>query len=171
MKHILKSTIAMFLCAVIAVTAIGLDTAYAASKTSLKLKFNGKTITLAKDVNEKPAKPKIKTLTKKWGKPRKDVLDNGVYYLWENGKSYVEYYISDGPIEDIPSERTYMHVFIGNKNESICGIKVGMKQEKAEKILKDLGMKDGKFLESGIRISYYYENGKVTSISADLDNL
>ena len=171
MKHILKSTIAMILCAVIAVTAIGLDTAYAASKASIKAKFNDKTVTLAKDVNKKPAKPKISNINKKWGEPEKTVMDNGVYYMWQNGRSYVVYYISDGPTEDFPNDRTYMRVSIGDKNGAICGIKVGTKKKKADKILKDLGMKEGEFTKSDIRITCYYENGKVTSLFVDLENL
>lgn len=70
----LTTIIAMILCAIITVTSFGTDTAYAASKTPLKVTFNKKTVTLAKDASTMTTSVTVKTLTKKWGKPKKRSL-------------------------------------------------------------------------------------------------
>lgn len=69
------------------------------------------------------------------------------------------------------SSRTYIQIDSSDKNFTVNGIKTGMKQKKAEKILKNLGMENGEFLESNIRITCTYEKGKVSYISVGLENL
>lgn len=142
----LTTIIAMILCAIITVTSFGTDTAYAASKTPLKVTFNKKTVTLAKDASTMTTSVTVKTLTKKWGKPKKEVCegdplcggrDGNTTYIWEKGKTTITY--------TIPVDVEFTHggkqiwIYSYDKNLKILGIKVGMKQKKAEKILKDLG--------------------------------
>ena len=173
MKKKMTTLLAMLLCTILTIAGICTDTAYAAEKTPLKVTFNKKTVTLAKDINTKPAAPKVKTLNKKWGKPEKSVNDYGsTFYTWDKGKTTVYYYVSNVPkTERFGSERTYMQITSTDKKFAVNGIKVGMKQKKTEKILKNLGMNDDEFLESGIRITCSYEKGKVSSIFVNLENL
>mgnify|MGYP001142773486 CR=1 FL=1 len=93
MKKKLTTLIAMFLCAIMTLTAISPSTAYAASKTPVKATFKGKTVTLAKDINKKST-VKVKTLSKKWGEPKKDVYEDsdfpGETYTWEKGNTWIQ---------------------------------------------------------------------------------
>ena len=139
----LTTIIAMILCAIITVTSFGTDTAYAASKTPLKVTFNKKTVTLAKDASTMTTSVTVKTLTKKWGKPKKEVyegdplcggLDGNTTYIWEKGKTIIKYII---PVDEtFGSLRKRIEIHALDKNIKILGIKVGMKQKKAEKIEK-----------------------------------
>ena len=119
-------------------------------------------ITLAKDAITMTTNAKIKILSKTWGEPKKEVyegdplcgaLDGYTAYVWEKGKTTIKYII---PV-DVEFTHGGKQIWIESydKNLKILGIKVGMKQKKAEKILKDLG---------NAGPSCEYANGKVASI-------
>lgn len=177
MKRKVTTILALILCAIITVTGICADTAYAADKTPLKVTFKGKTVTLAKDVNVKPAAPKFKTLKSKWGKPKK--TENELYtdYVWTKGETTIGYYVCKVPKEElIGCQRTYIRIDSSDKNLKVNGIKIGMKKSKAEKILKNLQTIDNNgnpwFLDSEIRVSCSYNNkGKVNFITVEIENL
>lgn len=178
MKKKLTTILAMFLCAIMTLTAINPSTVYAASKTPVKATFKGKTVTLMKDINAKST-VKIKTLTKKWGKPKKDVYDANDFlgenktttYRWEKGDTGIEYNL---PEREFGSNTKCIRFGSRDKNFKILGIKVGMKQEKAQKILEDLGgetSEDGSQTDiktTGIRLMCCYSDGKVSSIQGEI---
>ncbi len=177
MKKKLTTILAMCLCAILTLTAINPATTYAAEKTPLKVTFKKKTVTLAKDIYTKPAQPNVKTLTKKWGKPKKETDEYATRYTWTKGKTTILYRIMIGE-PDSASDRTYIRIDSSDKNIKVNGLKVGMKQEKADKIIKDLGGETTDYnaildlLEtSGIRITCCYNNGKVSLIIIELENL
>ena len=163
----LTTIIAMILCAIITVTSFGTDTAYAASKTPLKVTFNKKTVTLAKDASTRTTSVTIKTLTKKWGKPKKEIeegdplcggRDGYTAYVWEKGKTRIKYII---PVDEtFGSLRKRIEIYSFDKNFKLLDIKVGMKQKKAEKIEKKLG-NSAPYCE--------YKNGKVSYISCTVN--
>ena len=168
MKKTFTSMIAVILCAIITITGISSETAYAAGSNMLKLTFNKKSVTLT--VNEEKEgveSVKLSTLKNKWGKPESSGDENLTTYTWEKGKtsiSYTDYY-------ETPQFSNFS-VSIYDKNGSLCGIKVGMKKSKALKILKKLGTT--KTLENGasvelasrrIGIGCTFKKGKVTHIS------
>lgn len=176
MKKKLTTIIAVILCAIITVTSFGTDTAYAASKTPLKINFKGESITLTKDIYTKAATAKVKTLTKKWGKPEKevyeadDIWDGCAIYSWKKGKTEIKYTLPFG--EDFGSNTKNIQIYSGDKNVKVLGIKVGMKQAKAQKILEDLGGETSYsstdlnlFEKTGIRLTCSYEDGKVSGVS------
>lgn len=183
MKNKLTTILAMLLCAILTITGIGIETAYAAEKTPIKITFNKKTVTLAKNINTKPKQPDFKTLKSKWGKPEANEIiapdwntyeDRlyGIMYSWKKGESGITYHISETPRDKrIGSDRTYITIGIFDKNIKVNGVTVGTKQKKAEKILKKLTKNDGEFSESDIRISYTCEDGKVSSIRIELEDL
>lgn len=166
----LTTMIAAILCVIITVTSFGTDTAYAASKTPVKAAFNGKTVTLAKDIHAKST-TKVKTLTKKWGKPKKDVYEDSdlsgekyktTTYTWKKGETKIEYNL---PEKEFGSNTKCIRFESHDKNFKILGIKVGMKQEKAQKILEDLGGETGDYFETtSISLSCGYTDGKVSMI-------
>ncbi len=179
MKHIPKSILAAILCVLIAVTTIGADTAWAAEKTPLKVTFKKKTVTLMKDINEGPKYskfPKVKTLQKKWGKPKKEVDETGSYtdYTWEKGKTYICYTIPKK--HDMYLTKKFVFT-TEDKNFKIFGLKVGMKQAKAQKILEDLGGETDEY-STALALPYdweyfsfiqcTYKNGKVTRIDCHI---
>jgi len=164
MKKKLTTILAMCLCAIMMVTAINPSTAYAAEKTPVKVTFKKKTVTLGKDINTKPAQPKVKTLTKKWGKPKKETDEYAIYYTWTKGKTEISYRLMIGE-PDSPSDCTYIRFDAYDKNLTVNGIRVGMKQEKAQKILEDLGSETGDYFETtSISLSCGYTDGKVSMI-------
>ncbi|MCI8363116.1 MAG: hypothetical protein HFJ41_08495 [Clostridia bacterium] len=174
MKKKLTTILAMCLCAIMMVTAINPSTAYAAEKTPVKVTFKKKTVTLGKDINTKPAQPKVKTLTKKWGKPKKETDEYAIYYTWTKGKTEISYRLMIGE-PDSPSDCTYIRFDAYDKNLTVNGIRVGMKQEKADKIIKDLGGETTDYSASldlretsGFLISYMCDKGKVSSINVEL---
>lgn len=176
MKKKLTTILAMCLCAIMMVTAINPSTAYAAEKTPVKVTFKKKTVTLAKDIYTKPAQPKVKTLTKKWGKPKKETTEGYIRYNWTKGETKIAYTFPG----EKPSacSRTYINIDSTDKNVKVNGLKVGMKQEKADEIIKDLGGETTDYsatldlLEtSGIRITCCYNNGKVSLIHVELEDL
>lgn len=173
MKRKVTTILALLLCAIITVTSICADTAYAAEKTPLKVTFKGKTVTLVKDINEKPAAPKFKTLKSKWGKPKTSMRENDFqYYEWKKGNSTICYNISNVPrSERMGCDRTYIRIDAYDKNIAINGVKVGMKQEKAEKILKKLSSNDNEFSDLNVRISWQCDNGKIFSITVELEDM
>ena len=128
--------------------------------TTIIIKENS--ITLAKDAITMTTNAKIKILSKTWGEPKKEVyegdplcgaLDGYTAYVWEKGKTTIKYII---PVDDtFCSLRKYIDIYSTDKNLKILGIKIGMKQKKAEKILKDLG---------NAAPSCRYTNGKVSCI-------
>lgn len=184
MKKLTKSIIAGILCLVIAMTAIATvntTTAYAANdKVPVKVTFKGKTVTLTKDLNKELKRPKVKTLKSKWGKPSRsedcydeytdETLKTGEFYEWSKGKTSIQYFIQIRKLSLGGSARNHITVYANDKNIKINGIKVGMSQKKAEKILKNLGIKNDEFLDGG-RIVCMYENGKVSSIYAEIEYL
>lgn len=166
-------------------TGICADTAYAADKTPLKVTFKGKTVTLAEDVDVKPATPKVKTLKSKWGKPKKEVYRDNIEgktievsrsYTWTKGETTIAYNIQKYREPMWTSVRTYISIDSFDKNLKVNGVKIGMKESKSEKILKNLQTKDKNgnpwFLDSGIRVSCSYnDKGNVSSITVELENL
>lgn len=180
MKKKLTTIIAMFLCAIMTLTAINPATAYAASKTPVKATFKDKTVTLMKDINKKST-IKVKTLKKKWGKPKKDVWEDTDFsgekyktttYAWgKEGSTLIQYNL---PEIEVGSNTKCIRFGSLDKNFKILGIKVGMKQEKAQKILEDLGGETDEYGSSteiettGIRLMCYYTDGKVSNIDGQI---
>lgn len=172
MKKKLTTILAIILCAIITVTAISPATAYAAEKTPVKATFKGKTVTLTKDINAKST-VKVKTLKKKWGKPKKDVYENTdlntkykmTTYRWEKGDTGIEYNL---PEKDVGGNTKCIWIGSSDKNLTILGIKVGMKKEKAQEILEDLGGEtygaSSEINTTGIWLSCTYTGGKVSNI-------
>ena len=170
MKRKLTTIITMCLCAIMTLTAISPATAYAASKTPVKATFKGKTVTLTKDINAKST-TKVKTLKKKWGKPKKDVWEDTDFsgekyktttYTWKKGETKIKY---NQPEKEVGSNTKCIRFESHDKNFKILGIKVGMKQEKAQKILEDLGSETGDYFETtSISLSCGYTDGKVSMI-------
>lgn len=185
MKRKVTTILAIILCAIITVTGIYADTAYAADKTPLKVTFKGKTVTLTEDVDVKPAAPKVKTLKNKWGNPKKEVYRDNIdgktievarSYTWTKGETTIAYNIQKYREPMWTSARTYIRIDSSDKNLKVNGIKIGMKKSKAEKILKNLQTIDENgspwFLDSDIRVTCSYDNkGKVNFITVDLENL
>ncbi len=170
MKKTFTSIIAIILCAIITVTGISSETAYAADNTvACKIGFNGKTVKLSDDIEEGIEKASLKTLTKKWGKPNtKYGNESCMTYVWSNGRTQINYTdYADTKIRDNFS------IDISDENGSVCGIKVGMKKSKAVKILKKLGAEKTEFHDGmianlasdSITIECSFEKGKVSSIS------
>lgn len=160
MKKKMTTLIAMLLCAILTITGICTDTAYAADNTvPLTIKFKGKTITFSDDATEAVEEIQLKTLKKKWGKPKVEKDDNSTSYTWKKGKTVV-YYSNDNYFG---STSTQLTINIYDKNATVCGMKVGMKKKKAEKILKKLG---AELYESGAHVSL----PKDTQISCDFKN-
>ena len=166
MKKKMTAIIAMLLCAILTITGICTDTAYAADNTvPLTIKFKGKTITFSDDATEAVEEIQLKTLKKKWGKPKVEKDDNFASYTWEKGKTVV-YYSNDnyfGPTN------TYVRIETTDKNATVCGMKVGMKKSKAKKIMKKLGADINKsdahvYLPEDTHISCEFKNGKVSSL-------
>lgn len=127
MKIIFKRIIAVILCSIIAIASARTSTAYAAKKLPLKASFNGKSVTLSKDVSGAPD-IKLKTLKKKLGNPKKKKNDGVTTYTWKKGKTSVEYWSN--------SDYDGITVDINDKNGSILGVKTGMKKDTALKNLK-----------------------------------
>lgn len=185
MKRKVTTILAIILCAIITVTGIYADTAYAADKTPLKVTFKGKTVTLTEDVDVKPAAPNVKTLKNKWGKPKKEIqhdnsedetMETSIRYTWTKGKTTIMYHIQKYREPMWTSARTYIRIDSSDKNLKVNGIKIGMKKSKAEKILKNLQTIDENgspwFLDSDIRVTCSYDNkGKVNFITVDLENI
>lgn len=192
MKKLTKSIITSILCAVIAITAIATantTTAYAASdKVPVKVTFKGKTVTLTKDLNKEKACPKIKTLKSKWGKPTEqkecydeytdETLKTANFYRWIKGKSNIFYNVQIHKLSLGGSARTYIQINSEDKNIKINGIKVGMSQKEARKILKSFSLEKENYTDSsdqifsdGGSIACMYENGKVSQIAATIEYL
>lgn len=192
MKKLTKSILTGILCAVIAMTAIATvntTTAYAASdKVPVKVTFKGETITLVKDIDTMQARPKLKTLKKKWGKPKEHeecydnpentTLKTDDIYKWTKGNSTISHNIKLNDESIFGSDRTYIYVNSSDKNVKINGLKVGMSQKKARKILKSLGLKKADYDDSYEMLNFEtgwmscgYENGKVSSISVMINYL
>lgn len=183
MKTTLKRIITVILCAVLAITSTGINTAYAAQKLPLKVTFNGKSATLSKDLTaDDRGTVKIKTVKTKWGAPKKEKNGGYIYYTWKKGKASIQIGDDNGYIGSI-------HIEINDKNASVYGVKVGMKKDAALKKLKNAtGIKTVKSIsdddyewmnEKGIYngsesiivnsatympISFSLKNGKVSSI-------
>lgn len=168
MKKAFTSILAIILCAMIAVTGISVETAYAANKAvPFKVTFNKKSVTLSKDTEKGIEKVNVKTLTKKWGEPDQHI-DGYTVYVWKKGKSEI-IYGEENP--DMPFLKPYIEFHIDDKNCSLLGMKVGMKKNKAAKILKkingELNITDnslGITISSHTRISCGIKKGKITSI-------
>lgn len=192
MKKLTKSIITSILCAVIAITGIATvntTTAYAASdKVPVKVTFKGKTLTLTKDLNKELKRPKVKTLKKKWGKPTEqqecydeytdETLKTANFYSWGKGKSAIYYNVQLHKLSLGGSARTHIQIYSEDKNIKINGIKVGMSQKKARKILKSFGLKTENYTDSsdqiisdGGSIACMYEDGKVSQIVATIEYL
>lgn len=164
MKKLLKSIIAAMLVAIIAISALGTETAQAASNPVIKVTYNKKTVKFTlTDTGVK--KVSYKTLKKNWGKPTRTDKDEqyGQYaqYTWEKGKStftFTEHY-------DNPARDNY-NIMICDKKTTVCGIKIGMKADKAEKILKKIG---GTFEKLENYMYTTYNNGLV-KIDCNINN-
>lgn len=168
----LTALIAVILCTIIAITGTSSTTTFAASsKVPLKIGFKGKTVTFSDDIltekAEKPDAKMLKSLKKKWGKPKVEKGEGWTTYRWKKGKTEISY--TDDPTWNVST----MYVNSEDKNASICGIKVGMKAKKAKAVIKKLGgtvNEDGTGASVQIldtlteSISYSFKNGKVTSI-------
>lgn len=103
-------------------------------------------ITLAKDSIIMATNAKVKILSKKWGKPKKEIdegsplydgLNGYTTYIWKKGKTTIKYII---PVDKTFCDfRKHIEIYSSDKNIKIFGIKVGMERKKAEKIEKKLG--------------------------------
>lgn len=165
MKKTITSILAIMLCAIIAITGISTETAYAAnSTTALKVTFKNKSVTLTDDIEEGIEKVNVKTLTKKWGKPKTEKSEGSTTYTWKKGKSSIRYFNDKTIYSNI-------WISINDKNVTLMGLKVGMKRDKAAKILKSLGAEDkyeetmtAASTDSRTMITCMFENGKVSCI-------
>lgn len=169
MKNLLKSIIAAMLVAVIAISGISTETAQAASNPVIKVTYNKKTVKFTlTDTGVKEVK--YKSLKKKWGKPSETSKSDGlVSYTWKKGDTNILY-------ADMDNGWTNYSINIYDKNAALCGIKVGMKAEKAEKILEKLGVEIeresnnifAKYADGRCNVTVGLEKGKVIQINAVL---
>ncbi len=184
MKTLLKSIITAVLCAAVVIVGIRAEsgTACAAEKkVPLKVVFDKTAVTLVKDLNDTKYNPgrvgesaKLKKLKEKWGGPsKKEVSENGLtYYTWKKGKTSVK--VND------QADKGYIggiSIDIGDKNGSMCGIKIGMKKADAVKKLQKLFGKekvevveaeDGEYiLATSVYLPVHFglSDGKVTDMS------
>lgn len=151
MKTTLKRIIAVILCAIIAIANAGANTAYAAGKEiPLKVTFNGASANLIKDLETSGGRGdtlSLGALEEKWGEPSKK-RDDGIKsntaatttLMWKKGKTYIAILCTDPELEN--SEAGSITIDMKDKNGAVLGVKVGMKADKAFKILqKTLGKK------------------------------
>ena len=90
-------------------------------------------ITLAKGAITMATNEKVKILSKKWGKPKKEVyegsplydgLDGYTTYIWNKGKTTITYV---SPVDEtFCGLRKHIDIHSSDKNIKIFGIKVGM---------------------------------------------
>lgn len=146
----LKAAAALVLCVCIALSGIGTETAFAANKKiPLAVTFNGKTVTLVKNLRSEenycPALTSaLPSLKKKWGTPKKvkdgdDASSTYSTYIWKKGKTELKVHVESykGKKGEVVS---YVEGAIEDKNGSLWGVKVGMKKDTAlKKIKKALG--------------------------------
>lgn len=176
MKKLFKSIVAAMLCAVIAVTALGTETAQAAETPVIKITFNKKSVNL-KVADTGVKETKYKTLKKKLGKAttinKEGSEDADYYYItytWKKGKSQFSYN------RESFSSGNYYGVRIQDKNVSICGTTKGTKADKAKKAFEKAGAatvnKDKNFINAdfgeGSNIQCTLKNGKIIEIYATL---
>lgn len=139
MKRPFKSLIAAVLCAVIAITGIGMDTARAAeSKPPLKVTFNGTSVSLIKVLGDGSEKAvTVGAVVKKLGSPDKKEKIDDFYtrYVWKKGKSSIEF-TNYKQSEDADDFLCHFDVHLQGRKDALFGIKVGMKKENALKKLK-----------------------------------
>lgn len=178
-KRMLKVTLAVALCTIIAVygASPGAETTCAAeTKPALSVNYCGKTVKLIKDIYGKEVRVKVEAMEKKWGKPNKKekayANDYEFWYTWKKGKTSI---VVDNFTGGDPGNAGGIHIDIKDKNASICGIKVGMKKQKALKklektigkekfiVLKEGQQPDGEKDEDGSLISFTSGTGKATS--------
>ena len=162
MKKKITTIITMLLCAILTITAISTDTAYAAEKNiPVKVTFKKKTLTVNANTEKGGiGRVKLSTLKKKWGKPSTSKSELMAEYAWKKGESEVKYVdVYEAPHSSL-----------------------GMSKSKAKKLLKKLGkveeQQDGSgqldvlyvnILDGGnAYINCYIENGKVSGIQAGL---
>ena len=88
------------------------------------------------------------------------------------------------------SVHSYIEIKSADKNLTVLGVKVGTKKETAKKVLEKLGGKTNEtgsstelYLNYGsedlssedfgpvLRVGFEYKNGKVSSISVEIDNI
>lgn len=179
MKKKITTIITMLLCAILTITAISTDTAYAAEKNiPVKVTFKKKSLTVNANTEKGGIdRVKLSTLKKKWGKPSTSKSELMAEYAWKKGESEVKYVdVYEAPHSSL------IYITAYDKNASVSGIKVGMSKSKAKKLLKKLGkveeQKDGSgqldvlyvnILDGGnAYINCYIENGKVSGIQAGL---
>ena len=168
MKKKLTTILAMLLCAIITITGVCTETAYAAEDTTVKVTFKKKSVTysVSEDGIERV---NLKTLKKKWGKPSDTYEYYG--YTWKKGKTELTY-----KDDTNTPERSALIVSIEDKNGSINGVKVGMTKAKAKKIFKKMGCEVSisenicmtATLNDRISFSCTLENGKVVNVGAAL---
>lgn len=178
MKRKVTAILAMFLCAILTVTGICTDTAYAAENTQIKVTYKKKSVTFTVDADRNGVKEvKLKTLKNKWGKPATTKNEYTETYVWEKGKSRIGY-----TIDLHQPQFSNFSISTQDKNLSVCGIKVGMKKSKVKKILKTLGDVNEQKASGGLAnclsvelvdqqrvyINCGFENGKVSDISCSL---
>lgn len=153
MKTTLKRIIAAIFCMVIVITSIGTSTAYAASKPPLKVTFNGKSINMVKTLaNGEEESASIDEVLKIFGNPDKKQVNKNderyTHYTWNKGKSSVGFahYVDTEYNTDI---LCFFGVHLQNKNDALCGIKIGMKMDKAlKKLEKMFGKKNVSILKT-----------------------
>lgn len=134
-KRILKVMLVVALCTIIAVPGASpvTETTYAAeTKPSLSVNFRGKTVELIKDIYGKEERIKVDAMEKKWGKPNKKekayANDSEFWYTWKKGKTTITVNNFTG---GDPGNVGAIQINIKDKNASMCGVKVGMKKQKA----------------------------------------
>ena len=170
-KRILS--IFMALC-VIAGLVLGAQTEVSAkTKKTVKVTFNGKSITLDTDRGQKARKePKtLSAVENKLGKKsRMATDDDGVYgnaYVWEKGKTTIA--ISE---DEANNGLGGISITIKDKNGSIDGLKVGMTKAKAVKKLKNAYgsthvqvSKNSIYVDNTVMFGIELKNGKVSEIT------
>lgn len=139
-KRILKVMLVVALCTIIAVPGASpvTETTYAAeTKPSLSVNFRGKTVELIKDIYGKEERIKVDAMEKKWGKPNKKekayANDSEFWYTWKKGKTTITVNNFTG---GDPGNVGAIQINIKDKNASMCGVKVGIKKQKALKKLE-----------------------------------
>lgn len=133
MKKLLRSILTIALCAVLAITAAGTETAYAASKKMpAKVTLDEETVTFSKDIKKGLKKISIKSVEKKWGEAT-ETGDN--YYCWKSGTSFIECFTYKKNVQ-------YIQVYVQDENSSMFGITCGMTEKTALKKLKKYGFKE-----------------------------
>ena len=141
MNRLLKKILSVIIIFVIIGMVIPKDAVAAPKKTKLTVSFKGKSVSLMTAKYNKDTLTGTATVArikKAWGKPNKKSKNgNLTFYTYKKGKTSISFYGYNNKKKDKAGR--YIGGFeieINDKNAKVCGVKVGMTEEKAMSILK-----------------------------------